>query len=47
TGGAPAWARAMRAEQSGRHHRQLAVHALSQGDRGGASAIPDIKERND
>lgn len=47
TGGAPAWARAMRAEQSGRHRRQLALHALSQGDRGGASATPDIKERND
>lgn len=47
TGGAPAWARAMRAEQSGRHRRQLAVHTLSQGDRGGASAAPDIKERND
>ena len=45
--GAPAWARAMRAEQTSRHHRQLAVHAISQGDRGGASATPDIKERND
>jgi type IV secretion system protein TrbL len=41
TGGgeaAPAWARAMRAEQTGRHHRQIAVHTLQQGDRGGASA---------
>ncbi|EPR18796.1 conjugal transfer protein TrbL [Sphingobium indicum IP26] len=47
TGGAPAWARAMRAEQTMRHRRQLAVHAISQGDRGGASATPDIKERND
>ena len=47
TGGAPAWARAMRAEQSMRHRRQLAVHAISQGDRGGGSATPDIKERND
>ncbi|MEP9360107.1 P-type conjugative transfer protein TrbL [Sphingomonas sp. KR3-1] len=44
---APAWARAMRAEQSGRHHRQVAAHALQQGDRGGASATPDIKERDD
>ena len=44
---APAWARAMRAEQTGRHHRQIAVHALQQGDRGGASAHPDIKERDD
>ena len=45
--GAPAWARAMRAEQSRRHRRQVAMHAISQGDRGGASAMPDIKERND
>jgi type IV secretion system protein TrbL len=44
---APAWARAMRAEQSTRHRRQVAIHAISQGDRGGASAVPDIKERND
>ena len=45
--GAPAWARAMRAEQTSRHRRQLAVHAISQGDRSGTSATPDIKERND
>ncbi|MCC2977115.1 P-type conjugative transfer protein TrbL [Sphingomonas sp. PL-96] len=45
--GAPAWARAARAEQTSRHRRQVAIHALSQGDRGGASAMPDIKERND
>ncbi|MFZ2982904.1 MAG: P-type conjugative transfer protein TrbL, partial [Sphingobium sp.] len=43
----PAWARAMRDEQSNRHRRQLAIHTLQQGDRGGASATPDIKERND
>jgi type IV secretion system protein TrbL len=46
-GGTPAWARAMREQQTSRHHRQLAIHALQQGDRGGASATPDIKERND
>ncbi|MCW6531299.1 P-type conjugative transfer protein TrbL [Sphingomonas sp. MMSM20] len=45
--GAPAWARSMRAQQTARHHRQLAVHTLQQGDRGGGSATPDIKERND
>jgi type IV secretion system protein TrbL len=45
--GAPEWARAMRAQQSARHHRQIAVHSLQQGDRGGASAVPDIKERDD
>ncbi|MGT2514465.1 P-type conjugative transfer protein TrbL [Sphingomonas panni] len=46
-GGMPAWARAMREQQTSRHRRQVAIHALSQGDRGGGSAIPDIKERND
>lgn len=44
--GAPAWAQAMRAEQTARHRRQMAIHAVSQGDRGGASASPDIKERD-
>ncbi|MBC2665769.1 P-type conjugative transfer protein TrbL [Novosphingobium flavum] len=44
--GAPAWARAMRSQQTARHHRQVAMHALQQGDRGGASATPDIKERD-
>lgn len=43
----PAWARSLRADQASRHRRQLAVHALQQGDRGGGSATPDIKERND
>lgn len=45
--GTPAWARAMRGQQTARHHRQIAMHALQQGDRGGASATPDIKERDD
>jgi len=44
---APAWARAMRGQQTARHHRQVAMHTLAQGDRGGASAHPDIKERDD
>ena len=43
--GAPAWARAMRGQQTARHHRQIAMHTLQQGDRGGASVTPDIKER--
>jgi type IV secretion system protein TrbL len=47
SGGAPAWARAMRGQQSARHHSQAALHAIQQGDRGGASATPDIKERDD
>ncbi|MGK6321325.1 P-type conjugative transfer protein TrbL [Sphingomonas sp. DT-204] len=45
-GDAPAWARAMRHQQNMRHHRQIAMHTLQQGDRGGASATPDIKERD-
>ncbi len=44
---APAWARAMRGQQTARHHRQMAMHTLQQGDRGGASAHPDIKEKDD
>jgi len=44
--GVPAWARAMRGQQTARHHRQVALHAIQQGDRGGASATPDIKERD-
>jgi len=44
---APAWAQSLRAEQAARHHSQVAVHALQQGDRGGASATPDIKERDE
>ncbi|HVI97538.1 MAG TPA: P-type conjugative transfer protein TrbL [Sphingomonas sp.] len=43
---APTWARNLRAEQTARHHRQLAYHSLKEGDRGGASATPDIKERD-
>jgi type IV secretion system protein TrbL len=46
-GSAPAWASSLRSEQASRHRRQMAVHALQQGDRGGGSATPDIKERND
>jgi type IV secretion system protein TrbL len=37
----------LRADQAARHHQQVAVHALQQGDRGGASATPDIKERDE
>ena len=43
----PGWARAMRAQQSARHHRQTAIHAVQSGDRGGHGATPDIKERED
>ena len=43
----PGWARAMRQEQTARHHRHAAAQALREGDRGGASATPDIKEKED
>ena len=43
---APGWARQLRSEQSARHHRQVAVHALREGDRGSAGATPDISERD-
>jgi type IV secretion system protein TrbL len=46
-GAAPAWARQLRSEQSARHHRHVALQTLKDGDRGGASATPDIKERED
>ena len=42
---APGWARQLRSEQAARHHRQVALHAIREGDRGGASANPDIKEK--
>ncbi|RHW18170.1 P-type conjugative transfer protein TrbL [Sphingomonas gilva] len=44
---APSWARSLRRQQDARHHRQVALQALREGDRGGASAAPDIKERED
>ena len=43
---APGWARQLRTQQSARHHRQVALHALREGDRGGAGATPDISERD-
>jgi type IV secretion system protein TrbL len=46
-GGAPAWAASMRRRQDARHHGTAAVQALREGDRGGASATPDIRERED
>jgi type IV secretion system protein TrbL len=47
SGATPAWARALRAEHASRHHRQIAIHAISQGESGGSPAMPDIEERND
>jgi type IV secretion system protein TrbL len=34
----------MRGEQSARHQRQMLLHAIKDGDRGGAGANPDLKE---
>jgi type IV secretion system protein TrbL len=47
SGEAPQWARRLRSEQSARHRRQSALQAVREGDRGGAAAVPDIKERED
>ena len=44
---APSWARRLRSEQTARHHRHVALQAVREGDRGGAAAAPDIKERED
>jgi len=45
-GEAPAWAQALRSEQANRTRRHAALQSLREGDRGGASATPDIKERD-
>jgi type IV secretion system protein TrbL len=42
----PAWAQRLRAEQTSRHRRQLAVHAVREGSSGGGGITPDIKERD-
>jgi type IV secretion system protein TrbL len=46
-GGAPPWAQRLRSQQNARHHRHMALQAVREGDRGGAGATPDIKERED
>ncbi len=46
-GATPAWAQSLRSEASARSHRHIALQSLKEGDRGGASATPDIKERDD
>jgi type IV secretion system protein TrbL len=45
--GMPGWARDIQAEQSARHHRHVAIQTLREGDRGGASATPDIDEKEE
>ena len=44
---APDWARRLRSEQAVRHHRHAALQAIREGDRGGAAANPDIKEKEE
>ena len=45
--GTPDWARQLRSEQAARHHRQIAAQTIKEGDGGGASATPDISEKED
>jgi type IV secretion system protein TrbL len=47
SGDAPQWARRIRSEQASRQHRQVALQAIREGDRGGAGAAPDISEKED
>ena len=44
---APQWARQLRAQQNARHQRQAALSIMREGDRGGAGANPDIKEKEE
>jgi type IV secretion system protein TrbL len=44
--GAPAWAQKLHATQTARGRRQMAVHALRDGDKGGAGVAPDIREKD-
>jgi type IV secretion system protein TrbL len=46
-GASPAWAKELRSEAANRSYRHAAVQSLKEGDRGGASATPDIKDRED
>ena len=44
---APQWAKRLRSEQAARHNRHVALQTVREGDRGGAGANPDIKEREE
>jgi type IV secretion system protein TrbL len=43
---APAWAERLQGQQNSRHRRQMAMHTIKDGDRGGAGVTPDINERD-
>ncbi len=45
--GPPSWVQAIRRQQDARHHRHVALQTIKDGDRGGASATPDIKEKEE
>jgi type IV secretion system protein TrbL len=44
---APQWAQRLRSEQTARHNRHVALQTVREGDRGGAGANPDIKEKEE
>jgi type IV secretion system protein TrbL len=44
-GGPPAWARKLRSEQRMRAHAHATSQAIKEGDRPGASANPDLDQR--
>lgn len=46
SGAMPAWAQKLQSTQASRHRRQMAIHAIRDGDKGGVGANPDIKERD-
>lgn len=43
---APAWAQRLQGQQNSQHRRQMAMHTIKEGDRGGAGITPDINERD-
>jgi len=43
---APVWAQRLQGQQNSRHRRQMAMHTIKEGDRGGAGITPDINERD-
>lgn len=46
-GSTPDWARRLRAEQTARHHRQMTLQLLREGDHGGAGVTPNIHDKED
>lgn len=42
---APAWARSLRAQQTARHHRHLAMQTIKDGDRPGSAANPSLSDK--